>query len=194
MSGSSRGAGVAASHPAEVRPVVADRKKRARVLHLDAETGAFVAQKRDRPHSRSRLPRGCVASSRGARVGVEPLSGRDCWPRGQPQAAAYSRSGRRERVSPPLDGLPSAGGGRLGRRRWGARARSGRGRRVGLRPARCSAPRDLWADRTTPREGAAPRSYPSPPGRAGRSLALKGCMRSSFMGTASSIARRAVAR
>jgi hypothetical protein len=29
------------------------------------------------------VARGCVASSRWARVGVEPLSGRDCWPQGQ---------------------------------------------------------------------------------------------------------------
>ncbi len=35
------------------------------------------------PRSRSRLPQGNVASSRWARVGVEPLSGRDCWPQGQ---------------------------------------------------------------------------------------------------------------
>jgi hypothetical protein len=40
-------------------------------------------QIQDRPRSRSRLPQGCVASPRGARVGVEPLSGRDCWPQGQ---------------------------------------------------------------------------------------------------------------
>jgi hypothetical protein len=39
----------------------------------------------DRPRSRSRLPQGCVASSRLARIGVEPLSGRDCWPQGQPR-------------------------------------------------------------------------------------------------------------
>ena len=34
------------------------------------------------PHSRSRLPRG-VTSSRWARVGVQPLRGRNCWPQGQ---------------------------------------------------------------------------------------------------------------
>jgi hypothetical protein len=45
------------------------------------------------------LPQGCVASSRSARVGVEPLSGRDCWPQGQPRTPPHSQSGRRERVS-----------------------------------------------------------------------------------------------
>src|SRR4051812_40928632 len=34
-----------------------------------------------------------------ARIGVEPLSGRDCWPQGQPRTPPYSQSGRHERVS-----------------------------------------------------------------------------------------------
>jgi hypothetical protein len=62
------------------------RSKRPPLLSLvERRCVADEPQTRDRPRSRSRLPQGCVASPRGARVGVEPLSGRDCWPQGQPQ-------------------------------------------------------------------------------------------------------------
>jgi hypothetical protein len=37
--------------------------------------------------------------SREARVGVEALSGRHCWPQGQPHTPPYAQSGRCERVS-----------------------------------------------------------------------------------------------
>ena len=43
------------------------------------------------------LPQGCVASARWARVGVVPLSGRDCWPQGQLQQTLLLSNGERER-------------------------------------------------------------------------------------------------
>src|SRR5215213_11812885 len=43
--------------------------------------------------------KGALPRRAGARVGVEPLSGQDCWPQGQPRTPPYSQSGRRERVS-----------------------------------------------------------------------------------------------
>ena len=43
------------------------------------------------------LPQGCVASARWARVGVVPLSGRDCWPQGQLQQTLLLWNGERER-------------------------------------------------------------------------------------------------
>ena len=40
--------------------------------------------------------KGALPRRAGARVGVEPLSGQDCWPQGQPRTPPYSQSGRRE--------------------------------------------------------------------------------------------------
>ena len=60
------------------------------------------------PRSRSRLPQGCVASSRWARVGVEPLSGGDCWAAG-PASTDPTPQSRRARFAPAAH---SSSGGR----------------------------------------------------------------------------------
>jgi hypothetical protein len=66
------------------------RAAQARHLRRSAEREPYRSPRRPLrqgrwPCSRSRSPQGCVASSRWARVGVEPLSGRDYWPQGQLQ-------------------------------------------------------------------------------------------------------------
>jgi hypothetical protein len=51
--------------------------------HVQQRGSGVGAGSGDWPRSRSRSPQGCVASALGTRVGVEPLSGRNCWPQGQ---------------------------------------------------------------------------------------------------------------
>jgi hypothetical protein len=97
------------------------RHRPAHSAHASGSPGALLRSDTDRPRSRSRLPRGCVASSRWARVGVEPLSGRDCWLQGQP------------RLHPTLNRV-GASKVRYSFRRIRARARTDRRGAPGLRP------------------------------------------------------------